>query len=118
MSNTKDIPGDPKASDQGGSSDGLPRLVRRSVFSEKNSACPSARIKDLNPERGWWTDDSMDSLYLHVWHKDGETVHRVYCRKSEKPRLIMNRGRLMWIYSTNDLASQADDGGGRRKTSR
>lgn len=83
---------------------GRRHFVCRAVFSARNSECPSARIEDLDSGRGWWTDDSMGVHYLHVWHKDGETVHRVYCRAYDNPRLKMDRGKLMWLFPRDDRA--------------
>ena len=81
----------------------LQRMVRRSVRNRRYSDCGSADLKDLDWERGWWTDNSFGAHYLHVWNKDGETVHRVFCRGHETPRLEMVRGKLMWLYTPNDL---------------
>lgn len=74
------------------------RLARRSIASSRNSICDSARLKDLDWST-WWTDTSFNQHYLHVQHRDGETAHRVYCRFDERPRLTMQRGKLMWLYS-------------------
>lgn len=101
MSDQSTIEADAASNKSAGKGLSVQRLVRRAVFSARNSECPSARIEDLDPEQGWWTDDGWNTHYLHVWHKDGETVHRVYCRKCDKPRLLMKRGKLMWIYSPN-----------------
>jgi hypothetical protein len=84
-----------------------PHLVRGSlkpplkklVFSPRNSRCHSAKIKDLDWSKGWWTDDSFGMHYLHVPHKDGETIHRVYCRGCDQPRLQVENGKLYWLIS-------------------
>lgn len=73
-------------------------LVSRSVENPRYSECGSAKLADLDWLRGWWTDDSFGAFYLHVWHKDGETVHRVRCKGCQKPRLSMKKGRLRWLY--------------------
>lgn len=79
--------------------DSLKRLVRRCVASPRNSVS-SARLSDLDLST-WWTDTSCGQHYLHVQHKDGETVHRVFCRGCDCPRLEMQRGKLMWLYTPN-----------------
>ena len=84
------------------------RLVRRAVASERNSSCGSARLADLDWST-WWTDASFGQHYLHVQHKDGETVHRVYCRRCECPRLEMRRGKLMWLYTPNAEVRRDDE---------
>jgi len=75
-------------------------LVRRAVASERNSSCGSSGLADLDWST-WWTDTSFGRHYLHVKHKDGETMHRVCCRRCECPRLEMRRGKLMWLYAPN-----------------
>jgi hypothetical protein len=72
--------------------------VKRLVNSSKNSKCSSSSLKDLDWSRGWWTDDSFGMHYLHVHHKDGETIHRVYCKFSDRPRLQMTNGKLYWLF--------------------
>jgi hypothetical protein len=71
---------------------------KKLVSSPRNSKCSSARLKDLDWQRGWWTDDSFGMHYIHVHHKDGETIHRVYCKSSDRPRIQMDKGRLYWLY--------------------
>ena len=68
------------------------------VSSSKNSRCSTAKFKDLDWDRGWWTDDSFGMHYIHVHHKDGETIHRVYCRFNDRPRLQVTNGKLYWLY--------------------
>jgi hypothetical protein len=68
------------------------------VANPKNSQCNSAKLKDLDWDRGWWTDDSFGMHYLHVYHKDGETIHRVYCRHCQQPRIEHKRGKLYWLF--------------------
>jgi hypothetical protein len=69
------------------------------VSSPKNSTCNSAKLGDLDWNKGWWTDDSFGMHYLHVHHKDGETVHRVYCRHCQQPRIQVTNGKLYWLFS-------------------
>jgi hypothetical protein len=71
-----------------------------SVTSKANSKCNSAKLSDLDWGRGWWTDDSFGMHYLHVHHKDGETIHRVYCRHAQQPRLQCKAGKLYWLVSS------------------
>jgi hypothetical protein len=52
----------------------------------------------LGLQLGWFTDDSFGQHYLHVYHKDGDSIHRVKCRGHDKPRLEMRKGKLMWLY--------------------
>lgn len=85
----------------------MKRLVRRSVSGPRNSSCGSARLSDLNWSR-WWTDNSFGQMYLHVAHKDGQTVHRVYCRRCKTPRLEMVRGRLCWLYPANTAVTGSE----------
>jgi hypothetical protein len=68
------------------------------VDSSKNSVCNSAKLKDLDWQRGWWTDDSFGMHYLHVYHKDGETIHRVYCKHCQQPRIENRNGKLYWLF--------------------
>lgn len=68
------------------------------VKSPSNSLCNSAKLKDLDWDKGWWTDDSFGMHYLHVHHKDGETIHRVYCKHCQQPRIEQRRGRLYWLF--------------------
>lgn len=71
-------------------------LIRRVIKSNRNSSCASARLCDLDWSN-WWTDNSFESHYLHVKHKDGETVHRVFCRISKNPRIGMYDNILKWL---------------------
>lgn len=80
------------------------RLRRLSVRSPRNSICGSARLEDLDWDRGWWTDYSFSKNYLHVWHKDGETIHRVRCRRCDRPRLEMRQGALLWLIDPGEDA--------------
>lgn len=82
-----------------------PGPIRRAVASKRNSDCGSADLADLDWSN-WWTDDSALQLYLHVrrLHADiegncphDETWHRVYCRAAERPRLLMENGKLYWL---------------------
>lgn len=68
------------------------------INNSKNSVCNSAKLKDLDWDRGWWTDDSFGMHYLHVHHKDGETIHRVYCKGCQQPRIEQRKGKLYWLY--------------------
>lgn len=45
----------------------------------------------------WWTDGEGDTLYLKVHHDQEETIHRVRCRFTETPRLMMLNGNLYWL---------------------
>ena len=79
----------------------LPVPYRYLVHNKRNSKC-SYPMADLN-WASWWTDTWHDvegkitSFYLHVESLDGDSVQRVYCRKSETPRLMMKDGELYWL---------------------
>lgn len=68
------------------------------ITSPRNSRCNTAKLSQLDWQRGWWTDDSFGMHYLHVYHKDGETIHRVYCKHCEQPRIEQRRGKLYWLF--------------------
>lgn len=70
---------------------------RYKVRSTRNSQC-SYPIEELNWSR-WWTDSTSPSwdFYLHVEALDGDTVQRVYCRKSDHARIAMHDGELFWL---------------------
>lgn len=70
------------------------RLAR--VDDPANSSCDSAKLASLD-FKNWWTDTSFDKLYLHVQHVSDGTVHRVYCRHAQQPRLQMFDGMLHWL---------------------
>ena len=69
---------------------------RRYVVDDRRnsvSAAPLSRLDWMN----WFTDGTSSGLYLHVWSKDGETCHRVFCRHSDTPRLSCEGGSLYWL---------------------
>lgn len=76
------------------------------VSSPRNSTCGSAKLSELDWSE-WFTDGlslflngaqyPLRSSYLHVHHRDGETIHGVYCRHSDTPRLAMRGGKLYWL---------------------
>lgn len=68
----------------------------RKINSARNSECGSAKLAELDWSE-WWTDDSFESVYLHVRHRDGETVHRVRCRQTQRPRIGFRNGMLCWL---------------------
>ena len=72
-------------------------IVRRAVFSRRNSVCASAKFSSLD-ENNWWTDTTDGACYLHVAGNDGETSHRVFCRHRFAGRLKMDKGKLFWIF--------------------
>lgn len=79
---------------------------RYKVRSIRNSQC-SYPLDDLNWER-WWTDSTSPSwhFYLHVEALDGDTVQRVYCRKSDHARISMNDGELYWLVDNRDFTGK------------
>lgn len=70
------------------------RLLR--VSSRRNSTCGSAPLYMLDWAR-WFTDGGPDSLYLHVHHYRDDSIHRVFCRHNDHPRLAMRDGALYWL---------------------
>ena len=77
----------------------LDQLVRRKVFCGRNSTCavPFRVLDTLN----WWTDNSCGQHYIHCVARGDGTVHRVFCRGCDSPRLEMKRGVLHWLYQPN-----------------
>ena len=69
-----------------------PRRLR--VTSPHNSGCDSARLADLNFTLAW-IDWNSSGFYLHV--REGETIHRVFCKHSDSPRLAWKDGVLFWL---------------------
>lgn len=69
---------------------------RHRVNSPRNSICGSARLEELDWEN-WFTDTGFGTMYLHVQSLDGETWHRVCCRKTAAPRLRLQDGVLYWL---------------------
>jgi len=67
-----------------------PRCLK--VSSPRNSEC-SIPLSRLNFGR-WFAEGSS---YLHVHHKTEDTIHRVYCKHSDTPRLAMRDGELYWL---------------------
>ena len=70
----------------------MPRRLK--VNSRRNSEC-SAPLASLDWSQ-WFTDGRVSGLYLHV-HGPDDTIHRVYCRHSETPRLSFQDGELWWL---------------------
>jgi hypothetical protein len=68
------------------------------VTSPRNSVVGTGGVTlaDLDWSQ-WWTDGIRGHLYLHVPHLDGDTIHRVYCRRTDTPRLQMRGGELYWL---------------------
>ena len=73
------------------------KVRRLKVNSKRNSVCGSAKMSELDWSN-WWSEGSvLNGLYLNVKHKDGETVHRVFCLASRYPRLRLIDGELYWL---------------------
>lgn len=72
--------------------------IALAVASARSSTCDSASLADLDWSN-WWTDTAYGHNYLHVMHKDGQTVHRVRCKVQGciAPRLTMQAGVLHWL---------------------
>jgi hypothetical protein len=75
------------------------KTVIRKIKNPRYSRCSTAKLKDLDWEKGWWSDDSFEKHYIHVHHKDGETIHRVFCKEVEKPRIGMDNGEPIWLFT-------------------
>ncbi len=71
-------------------------MSRLKINSRRNSKCGSAKLAELDWSN-WYTDDSGGGRYLHVAGRDGETFHRVFCRRQEKPKICLVDGELMWV---------------------
>lgn len=73
----------------------------RKVNTTRNSACGSACLENLDWSN-WWTDGGISGKYgmLQVVHTDMGSVHRVYCRHADNPRLAMRDGILYWLVDT------------------
>ena len=78
----------------------IPGPYRRKVKSRRNSECSGAL--DQLDWGNWWTDGVDDKLFLHVGHMDGDSSHRVLCRKTGTPRLEMVDGILYWLIDRGD----------------
>ena len=69
---------------------------RRYLVADRRNSVSAAPLDSLDWNR-WFTDGTSRGLYLHVWSKDGETIHRVFCRHSDTPRLRFDGGTLRWL---------------------
>lgn len=69
---------------------------RRYVVDDHRNSVSAVPLGRLDWTR-WFTDGTSRGLYLHVWSKDGETCHRVFCRHSDTPRLSCESGLLRWL---------------------
>ena len=70
-------------------------MTRRYLVADrKNSQC----IIDLSllDWSRWFTDGRDGELYLHV-HGPDESIVRVWCRHSGRPRLEFTYGQLFWL---------------------
>ncbi|MCB2071210.1 MAG: hypothetical protein KDF67_17125 [Ottowia sp.] len=72
----------------------LPGPLRLQVNNRRHSSC-AMPLGWLDWSR-WFTDGAGGQLYLHVYGPDGAIV-RVYCRRSDKPRLEFMDGQLWWL---------------------
>jgi hypothetical protein len=81
-------------------------ILRRAVFSRRNSTCGSARIEELSVRR-WWTDNSIpESLYIHACRYRDKTYHRILPRTIPGytcKRLEMSGAKLFWLYDATVL---------------
>lgn len=77
------------------------------VTNPRHSRCGSAKLKALDFDR-WFTDTSFGQHYLHVNSATGdESVHRVTCAYSAKPRLAWIDGALWWVVDERPKNSDA-----------
>lgn len=70
-------------------------ISRLRVNNKRNSAA-GAPLENLDWSN-WFTDTTMGGFYLHVRHVDGESWHRVFCRRADRPRLALYNGKLYWL---------------------
>ena len=78
---------------------------RRKVKDRRNSES-DVPLSQLNWMQ-WWIDRGFSGqvLYLKVPHADPTlgSVHRVYCKWSDTPRLEMKDGELYWLIDKVEL---------------
>ena len=68
---------------------------RLKVNSPRNSDC-AWPLHELGWS-SWFTGGRSSGLYLWVNHKNGDTVHRVWCKHTETPLLRLKDGVLYWL---------------------
>lgn len=72
------------------------------VDDPRNSACATARLKDLDWSNWWWDSAGYIHVRRSVPSLDGPgpddcTHHRVRCRLTGSPRIAMRDGHLYWL---------------------
>jgi hypothetical protein len=67
------------------------------ISSNRNSRSGSINdIRQLN-FKAFWADHSFGHFYIHVPHKSDGTVHRVWCKISDQPRIGFKNGKHYWL---------------------
>jgi hypothetical protein len=57
----------------------------------------------------WFTDGTGGGLYLHVYGPD-DSIQRVYCRRTDSPRLSFMGGELWWLVDRKPNARSQTSG--------
>jgi len=68
---------------------------RLKVRNRRNSECNFDL--DALDWSSWFTDTSFGEFYLHIYDLAHDSVQRVRCRKTPRPRLEMANGELYWL---------------------
>ena len=86
---------------------GITRLGRCKIADRRNSLCQTLPFSRLDWDN-WWLDFELvknragdvigRSCYLHVRSKDGETWHRVFCRRGQFARIEYIGGVAHWMF--------------------
>ena len=87
-------------------------MARCKIADRRNSECLSAPLSRLDWQN-WWMDYEVvkneignvigRNCYLHVMSKDGETTHRVFCKKNNFARVEYINGVAHWLYERKTL---------------
>lgn len=64
-----------------------------------NSDCGSSKLSDLDYSN-WFTDTSNNMFYLHIKSLHDESIHRVFCKHDDEPRLALENNVLYWVITT------------------
>lgn len=75
----------------------LPANRQLKIRSTRNSEC-AVPLSSLDWEE-WWIDFGFSGtmLYLKVPRREDESVHRVYCRWTDRPSVKVVNGELYWL---------------------
>ena len=72
--------------------------MRRLIVNSRRNSMAFYPLAWLDWSR-WFTDWGFNGEmhYLHVHSARDESIHRVYCRHADRPRLSFEGGRLYWL---------------------